>query len=128
MIVQCENCGKQFNESKILFKLIEIQNLFERIAPGDIVPFGECPECDSFVYPYVQPIRVLWGSDQNGHTFESFNSEHEKKGYLQALDDHAGWLESEVFHPDKNGKFEPLEDGIREDLIQCGYSEDDLEW
>lgn len=27
-----------------------IDNLYDRLDPGSIVPVGECPECDSLVY------------------------------------------------------------------------------
>ena len=51
MKVQCDNCKKIFDESEIMFEVHEIPNLFERITPGGIVPFGECLECDALVYP-----------------------------------------------------------------------------
>ena len=50
MKVQCENCETVFDEDDILYKLEEITNLALRIEPGDVVPYGECPECDSLVY------------------------------------------------------------------------------
>lgn len=50
MKVQCENCETVFDEDDILYKLEDITNLALRIEPGDVVPYGECPECDSLVY------------------------------------------------------------------------------
>lgn len=54
MKVKCDNCEKIFKPEEIMFKLCEIPNLIERIRPGGIVPYDECPECDSFVYPYIK--------------------------------------------------------------------------
>ena len=50
MEIQCDNCGKVFEDSEILIKLEKIPNLASRLTPRGIVPFGECPECFCLVY------------------------------------------------------------------------------
>jgi len=50
MKVQCDNCETVFDEDDILYKLEKITNLALRIEPGDVVPYGECPECDGLIY------------------------------------------------------------------------------
>ena len=41
LIVRCGNCGWHGKAAKTL----PIQDLEERITPGEEVPVGECPEC-----------------------------------------------------------------------------------
>jgi len=40
-ICKCQNCGSLFEESS----LKPIEHLFERVAPGEVMPNGECPKC-----------------------------------------------------------------------------------
>lgn len=44
---ECQNCGKRWP----LEKLKEILHLLERVAPGEIMPSGECPECGAVCHP-----------------------------------------------------------------------------
>ena len=37
----CQNCGKRWRESE----LREIQDIHQRVNPGEPMPSGECPEC-----------------------------------------------------------------------------------
>lgn len=39
---QCQNCSEQYH----LDDLNPIQDIFERVAPGEIMPGGECPDPD----------------------------------------------------------------------------------
>ncbi len=71
-------------------------------------------------------MRVLWGASATGISFEEFDSQAELDGYLRALNDHAGWLESETHFPDENGKFEDLDEDTRKSLL-VNYEEVDLE-
>ncbi len=42
----CDNCQVEFAESQ----LNEIDKLFERVAPGEPMPSGECPACGSLCH------------------------------------------------------------------------------
>lgn len=48
-VVECGNCfwRGECNDAK---PLIEVDDLQQRLDPGSIVPFGECPKCKAFVY------------------------------------------------------------------------------
>jgi hypothetical protein len=43
---ECANCGKVMPEDE----LKEAQDLWQRLAPGDEFPAGECPECGCLAY------------------------------------------------------------------------------
>lgn len=47
---ECQNCGKTWAEDQ----LREVKDLFERVAPGEEMPSGECPECGAVCHP-VRP-------------------------------------------------------------------------
>ena len=128
MQAKCDNCDKVFDADKIKVELFHIKRLPERLTPGDPVPYGECPDCGALVY-VVKPkltMRVLWGASATGISFEEFDSQAGLDGYLRALNDHAGWLESETHFPDENGKFEDLDEDTRKSLL-VNYEEVDLE-
>jgi hypothetical protein len=42
----CGNCGWAGRQSQ----LKPIQDIFERVAPGEIMPAGECPECGALAH------------------------------------------------------------------------------
>lgn len=44
---RCDGCGKLWSPQDVK----NIRDLWERVQSGDIVPSGECPECDSLCYP-----------------------------------------------------------------------------
>jgi hypothetical protein len=48
-LTECQNCCEIRPESE----LDEIDNLLARLAPGDIVPVGQCPDCGAL----CQPVR-----------------------------------------------------------------------
>jgi uncharacterized Zn ribbon protein len=47
-IFVCDNCASEWKEDE----LDEVENLGLRLAPGDTVPWGQCPikECGAFCY------------------------------------------------------------------------------
>lgn len=47
----CQNCGTMTLEKD----LRPIRDLEQRIAPGEIVPAGECPECGCLASLFVEP-------------------------------------------------------------------------
>ena len=50
MKVECGNCGKVWDEEELTRVFPDIPDLAERIAPGEPVPFGECPDCGALVH------------------------------------------------------------------------------
>jgi len=50
MKVECGNCGRVSDESELRHVFPDIPDLTERIAPGEPVPFGECPGCGALVH------------------------------------------------------------------------------
>lgn len=44
---QCQNCLKIWHESQLK---TEIPDLQERVAPGETMPAGECPECGALCH------------------------------------------------------------------------------
>jgi hypothetical protein len=43
----CDNCGGEFWNKR----LHEIDDLWQRITPGGVVPSGQCPSCGCLCYP-----------------------------------------------------------------------------
>ena len=50
MKVECGNCGKVWDEEELTRVFPDIPDLTERIAPGEPVPAGECPDCGALVH------------------------------------------------------------------------------
>lgn len=46
---RCANCDKEWTNKD----LKDPKDLFQRLAPGDMMPSGECPECGSFCFPSI---------------------------------------------------------------------------
>lgn len=49
--VKCDNCGWEGMENVVVAGFADIPHLIERLDPGGVVPFGECPNCDALCYP-----------------------------------------------------------------------------
>ena len=47
--VACGGCDWRGTESDVSDH--GIRDIFERVAPGETMPFGECPECGSLAHP-----------------------------------------------------------------------------
>lgn len=57
MRAKCQNCGLVLDEDD----LKEIRHLSERVAPGEEMPSGECPQCGAVCHPTnakVKPIKL----------------------------------------------------------------------
>ena len=54
MKVECDNCGKVCDEAELARVFPDIPDLTERIAPGEPVPAGECPDCGALVHAIRQ--------------------------------------------------------------------------
>lgn len=50
---ECGNCGKQFRDELLLDW--PIPDLERRVAPGEPMPAGECPECQALVHVLKGP-------------------------------------------------------------------------
>ncbi len=51
---KCQNCGWTGDEGMMKNPWPDIPDLTERMAPGEPVPSGECPECGALCHP-VKP-------------------------------------------------------------------------
>ncbi len=45
-LCECDNCDKTFEA----WELLGVDNPHKTLRAGDIVPAGQCPECDGLVY------------------------------------------------------------------------------
>jgi hypothetical protein len=46
-IAACQNCDWRGPESKVS---PDIPDIFERVAPGEVMPLGECPQCNALCH------------------------------------------------------------------------------
>lgn len=59
--VKCQNCEGIYDEDEII-PLEMVRDLFQRIAPGEVVPVGECRRCGALCHytddeiPEVKPL------------------------------------------------------------------------
>jgi len=45
---ECQDCGTRFaDESELVWPISDLE---ERVLPGEIMPYGECPECGAVVH------------------------------------------------------------------------------
>ena len=48
--VSCQNCDWCGRARQLKVKFPDIPDLAQRVAPGEIVPYGECPKCGALVH------------------------------------------------------------------------------
>ena len=60
----CPNCGAVHRRLKVEFP--DIPDLLERIAPGEPVPAGECPDCGALVHADEATPAAPMSTDSNG--------------------------------------------------------------
>jgi len=54
---QCDNCELLFTDTD---ELREIEDFMQRVAPGETVPFGECPACGCLVHEFeYEPAAMV---------------------------------------------------------------------
>jgi hypothetical protein len=53
----CQNCGEVYRDDE----LNEVEDIEERVGPGEEMPSGECPdeECRAVCHPYVPDAKEL---------------------------------------------------------------------
>jgi hypothetical protein len=49
LVIACQGCDKVWREDQVI-PLESVPDLLQRIAPGEVVPFGECRECGSLCH------------------------------------------------------------------------------
>ena len=47
LILRCQNCRKRWK----LDELKPLVDVMERVAPGELMPYGECPDCGAVCHP-----------------------------------------------------------------------------
>jgi hypothetical protein len=63
--LRCRNCDWTGTEDQLGRRLGEIHHLIEKIEPGEIVPYGECPECTclcfavSDLFPEKPKVKLI---------------------------------------------------------------------
>lgn len=62
--VQCQNCDWKGDAGDVR----DINHLWERVQPGEVMPYGECPECGALCHKAREPLPTCGecGSDQIG--------------------------------------------------------------
>lgn len=53
-IYECQNCACRWIESE----LQPIEDIFERVAPGEVMPAGECPSCGALCHQIQLDVEV----------------------------------------------------------------------
>ncbi len=49
MAFQCQNCEAVLRESEMV-PLEDVKDLLERVAPGEVMPSGECKKCGALAH------------------------------------------------------------------------------
>lgn len=65
MKVECQNCGRVCDETKII-PLEDTPDLLQRISPGEVVPVGECRKCGALCHYVPEPIYTAVFSQADG--------------------------------------------------------------
>lgn len=53
-LFSCQNCRAVFSEDQML--PLPEKGVLERVAPGEPMPYGECPRCQAVAHPFVLKI------------------------------------------------------------------------
>jgi hypothetical protein len=60
---ECQNCAELWGEEE----LKEIKDIFQRVAPGEPMPSGECPECGALCHPVGNTVLASCGCEIPKH-------------------------------------------------------------
>ena len=81
VFVRCESCGVVMDMQDVR----AIENLLQRVSPGEIVPYGQCPDCgclchlaylswpEKRCWLLVKRYTRLWNAVENGDLEEEFS-------------------------------------------------------
>ena len=67
LVIECQGCDKVWRTTKSVHEftledqvipLESVPDLLQRIAPGDVVPFGECRECGALCHKLLAPHLI----------------------------------------------------------------------
>lgn len=54
-ILACGNCSFQTTDED---ELLPVDDIWERVSPGEVFPHGECPDCGALVHAVEQPAPI----------------------------------------------------------------------
>lgn len=123
---RCQNCGKLFSEDALVWPF---KDVFLRVAPGEFMPAGECPECGALCHPKGgYPVWLALIAHRHGTNVGLHRS---KEAAEREVDDYVAenW-EDEIEEP----KPEDPKEACRMYFECVGYDEDyevlqvDLKW
>lgn len=66
--LECQDCGEYCDQ----YDAKEIQHIHDRVAPGEPMPWGECPKCGALLHPQkphslFEVTLICWNeNDVNG--------------------------------------------------------------
>ncbi len=66
-MLKCDDCRISFREDEMEVTFPDIPRLLERLAPGEPVPHGECPECGALAHEATpDPNRMAYLAVRDG--------------------------------------------------------------
>jgi hypothetical protein len=94
VLIKCQGCDKVMTEKQVI-PLENVPDLLQRIAPGEVVPFGECRECGALCHKIEETSRII-GSESLAQKLAPYLMPK----LLEDLDDEIA--EKVQFHADNN--------------------------
>jgi len=82
---RCENCEKVWQDSQ----LSAIEDVHERVAPGEPMPSGQCPECGAVCHPVAAANPLIVVAFVKGGIVEDIESSAPANCYAFDWDDFA---------------------------------------
>lgn len=74
-ICKCQNCEWTGSRDE----LCAIKDIGERVAPGEPMPAGECPDCGALAHEVDLPLKEGFMVRQNPDAYGNFNIEGETR-------------------------------------------------
>lgn len=62
-MLECQNCGWIGKEADVKVGLADMEDVIELMIPGEIIPFGECPNCRAASVYHARGKRVMDNPD-----------------------------------------------------------------
>lgn len=70
--VKCDACEWTGTDDQCI-SMSECRHLFERLVPGDLFPYGTCPECGCFCHKAEEEIDVTERCDRAEKAFDKMS-------------------------------------------------------